>query len=642
MAASPLDRPPFDLLTPVERARLREAAEPVEYPAGARLGSASGEPVDVWLLLAGLVRQPGVDEPDAHGSDAEAPTADEAAVREPDVDGPDADEPAAREPVAHGPFVEHGPGELIGLREVLAGRSNGRLIAQSPVLALRIPKAALRALIADNAVFAAALFDDLAHALSAGAQRRQRALRSPMMSRVREAWLRKPLVVDAATDLVSLCRLLAAQDVTEALVRDGERIGIFTTTDLREALLRPEPVDRQSVRELAHFEPISVSADAELLEAMLAMLRHRVHRVLVRDGDEVIGILGQLELMSFVSNHSHLIALQIEQAAGLADLSDAAHRVDDLIEMLYADGVRIEVITGLVRELNRKVIARLWSMLAPQVLVENSCLLVMGSEGRGEQIVKTDQDNALLLRDGFEFEGLQEITLRFSAALDTFGYPPCPGGIMLSRPLWCQSLSGFRASLSDWIHGADPDGPMNLAIFLDASAVIGDSELLAQARAHIDRVLADSDAFYARFASAVDRFGESGGWWSRLANVLGRDESEEVDLKKLGIFPVVHGARALALQYRVRDLSTAARLRALAARGRIDEALVRDLIDALHFLIGLKLRVNLHQRRLGQIPDNLVPLATLGTLERDSLKDSLAIVRRFRQWLHRHYRLDSL
>ena len=116
----------------------------------------------------------------------------------------------------------------------------------------------------------------------------------------------------------------------------------------------------------------------------------------------------------------------------------------------------------------------------------------------------------------------------------------------------------------------------------------------------------------------------------------------EIDLKKLGIFPLVHGVRALALQYRVRALGTVARLNALVADGRIDEPLARDLIDAIHFLIGLKLANNLRQMADGRTPDNGIRLAELGTLERQALKDSLAIVRRFKQWLGRHYRLDAL
>lgn len=601
VSVDPLVQAPFDLLSPVERARLREACDEFAFPAGGALQAPSGRRDAAWLVLSGRARQ-------ADGFDASA---------------------------------EYAPGELAGLRGLLAGDDAGSLVALERLIAIRIPKPTLQALIAANPAFAAELFDDLAQRLRAGARRGRNRERRSMMSKVREAWLRKPLFVDGATDLVTVCRILTESRRTEALVRDAGRLGIFTTTDLREAVLRPAPTERQPVRELAHFEPFSVQAESALLEAMQTMLRHRVHRVVVRDGERVVGVLGQLELMSFVSNHSHLIALQIAQAREIADLRDAALRIDELIESLHGDGVRVEVISGLVRELNRSLLAQLWTLIAPPALRENSCLVVMGSEGRGEQIVKTDQDNALLLRDGFDFEGLGALAERFSESLGRFGYPPCPGGIMVGNPLWCQPLMRFRAQLERWVHGTDPEGPMNLAIFLDATAVAGATELLGQARDHVDRILLDTDLFYARFASAIDRFGEPDGWWMRWAKSLVQGETE-VDLKKLGIFPVVHGARALALQYRVREPGTVARLRVLATQGRIEGALVRDLVDALHFLMGLKLRSNLQQRGAGQSPDNRLRLSALGTLERDALHDALAIVRRFRQWLRLHYRLDVL
>ena len=113
-------------------------------------------------------------------------------------------------------------------------------------------------------------------------------------------------------------------------------------------------------------------------------------------------------------------------------------------------------------------------------------------------------------------------------------------------------------------------------------------------------------------------------------------------MKKLGIFPLVHGTRALALEYRIPALGTADRLKALVAGGHMEEAFARDLIDALHFLIGLKLDNNLKQIAAGRPPGNTVGLADLGTLERQALKEALAIVRGFKQWLGRHYRFDAL
>jgi CBS domain-containing protein len=205
------------------------------------------------------------------------------------------------------------------------------------------------------------------------------------------------------------------------------------------------------------------------------MVRHRVHRLVVRDGDAVLGVLSQLDLVSFVANHSHIIALQIDDAASVAELKAAAERVDQTVALLQGSGIRIERVAQLVSELNTRLFARLWSLLAPPELVANSCLIVMGSEGRREQILKTDQDNALLLRDGFEFAGLAELAERFNAALGELGYPPCPGQIMLSNPLWRQPLARFRETMRDWVHGADPEGPMRLAIFFDAAPVAGDA-----------------------------------------------------------------------------------------------------------------------------------------------------------------------
>ncbi len=472
-------------------------------------------------------------------------------------------------------------------------------------------------------------------------QRERREIVSLMTARVGDAYLGKPVFVDGGTDLVSLCRLLVERGRTDALVRDGDRLGIFTTTDLRDALLRPEPPTAIAVREVAIFAPLSVSVDDELYAALILMLRHRIHRVVVRDGEEVVGVLSQLDLMAFVTNHSHLIAREIETAEDVAALGSAATQIDGLIEVLRRDGVRIEVIAGLVGALNRQMFRRLWDLLAPPALRENSCLVVMGSEGRGEQIFKTDQDNALILRDGFHCPELEAVTEAFTAALISFGYPPCPGGIMLSRPLWRQSLSGFKDTLRGWIHGDDPEGPMNLAIFLDASAVAGDADLLAAARDHVDHLLTDSGPWFARFARAVEQFGESGSWWSRLPGLRGRDAAE-IDIKKLGIFPLVHGVRALALESRLRPLGTVERVRALEAAGRIDPALARDLVDALRFLIGLKLDNNLRQISAGHPPDNKARLAELGTLDRQALRDSIAIVRGFKQWLGRHFRFDAL
>jgi CBS domain-containing protein len=471
----------------------------------------------------------------------------------------------------------------------------------------------------------------------------QREMLSLVTARVRDAYVRKPVYVDGALDVVSVCRLMSQQGLTHTLVKDGhdgvDRLGMFTTTDLRDALLRDQPPSALPVREVARFDLIEVHPDADLFEALWLMVRHRVHRLLVRDGEQVLGVLGQLDLVSFVANHSHIVAVQIDDAASIADLKAAAERIDAMVTLMHEGGIRIERIARLVGELNRRLFVRLWGLVAPAALVANSCLLVMGSEGRGEQILKTDQDNALLLRDGFEQPGIEAIAAQFNAALAELGYPPCPGQIMLTNPVWRASVSEFRKTLGGWIYGAEAQGAMNLAIFLDAAAVAGDATLLHELREHLDRILTGSDAFLARFAAAADQFDEPQPWWSRLT---ARSDEQPLDLKKLGTFPIVHGVRALALRHRVRDTGTAARLRRLVELQQLDAELGRDLIEALHFLMALKLHHQLAQRRAGLSPGNQVQPSALSTMERDQLKDALAIVRRFRAALRQRFRFDAL
>ncbi len=444
------DIPPFDSLSAAQQALVCATASVVSFASDDPVLTPEMGPTHAYLLIQGHVRR-------------------EAGVL---------------------PEATYGAGTLYGARALLTGRASSVSIALDEVRAWQIPKATLQSLLSANPPFCAAVFGEIARRLSDHeAAREHREFLSLMMSRVRDAFVRKPFYVDGALDLISVCAQMARHGLSNALVRDGERIGMFTTTDLRDALLRtagngqPLPAASIAVRDVAQFELISVNADGELFEALLLMIRHRVHRVLVRDGAAIVGVLSQLDLMSFVSNHTHLISLQIEQAECVADLKAAALQMDGLVSLLHGGGIKVEVIASMVRVLNAQVFARLWSFIAPADLVRNSCLLVMGSEGRGEQVLKTDQDNALLLRDGFVCEGLPAIAERFNAALIEFGYPRCPGNIMLTNPLWRAPLAEFRQNIRGWIYGADAEGPMHLAIFMDAVSVAGDPSLAAPGQA---------------------------------------------------------------------------------------------------------------------------------------------------------------
>ena len=243
----------------------------------------------------------------------------------------------------------------------------------------------------------------------------------------------------------------------------------------------------------------------------------------------------------------------------------------------------------------------------------------MGSEGRGEQLLKTDQDNGLVLRDGYARRPTSmpsaSASLPFWRALAT---PECPGRIMLSNPAWRGTASAFTQRARQWLLQPDGDSLMNLAIFLDAHAVAGDAALLAQVRGGLMALATDNDALVARFAAVVEQFGVASSWWNRLLG-LG-DDARHINLKKAGIFPIVHGVRSPALARHVGATGTAERISALVADGTLDAALGQELVQSLHFLMGLRLQAGLMEIDLGRPVTGNVDPRHLSSLERDLLK----------------------
>ena len=527
----------------------------------------------------------------------------------------------------------YGPADCFDGRSLVAGRASSRFVAAEEVLVYQLAKAAVSELISRNATFSALLFADLSIKLHALAQRHsQRELQAVTMSRVAEAFLRPARVVEGAMSIVGVAAEMQAQRASSVLVRDGARLGIFTNTGLQRAIVDGRPLHTLAVRELATFELVTIAPDAPLFDALALMIQHQVHRLVVAEGDHIHGLLEQLDLLSYLSNHSYLITVQIVRAQDLAALRAAAAQITRLVALLYRGGTGVGQIGRLVQALNAKLFERAWQLIAPPTLQAGSCLFVMGSEGRGEQLLKTDQDNGLILRDDLDLPAadVADACQRFSAALREFGYPDCPGGIMASNPAWRRSQSDFRHQVRQWLLTPDPEGLMALAIFIDAHAVAGDAALLAGVRAEVDKLVAADDALLGRFALAIDSFPDATtGWWNRLLSI-GDTDKAALDLKKAGIFPIVHGVRTLALRDHVHAQGTASRLEALVAAGRLTATMATDLTDSLHFMMGLKLKAGLAETDSGRRMTGLVPADRLSSLERDLLKDALAVVKHFK------------
>lgn len=323
-----------------------------------------------------------------------------------------------------------------------------------------------------------------------------------------------------------------------------------------------------------------------------------------------------------------------DAAASIQELKDICDFLPTQAQNMLDAGQTIQAIATHISEINKTVLRRLYNLVAPRPLCENACLVVMGSDGRGEQILRADQDNALILREGADRELALKVAQDIDDILRIFGFPPCPGGMMLSNPEWTKTLIAYEGDFFRWAHAPSENGHLRLAAFADAQAVAGDTKLLAEARTSLFRTLSNRPGFYAHFAHAIQSFDIPLGWFHKI-----RSEKGAVDIKKGGIFPIVHGVRSLALERQIKETNSFERLSALTDIGVLSSAFAEETAQALRIFLTLRLKNRLTVQQNAASLGNHIILKNLARSEYDALCRALLAAKRFRAWIERHFQL---
>jgi len=407
-----LESPPFDLLDAGQKARLSAAVDVGFHPGGTRLIEAGQASPHVFVVLKGAVQ---ASDPGTTGEEAR--------------------------------FAEYGPGDLFGAFAVIAGRARHRYTASGDTLCFLLPAAVFEALLAENPRFAAYFHEALSVKRRLLAEQQQPGeLNRLMLTRVRDAQLAPVHAVPDRTGIAAAAAALREQKVDCLLVTgDPGGLGIVTRTDLLDALTSGGRDAAAPIGPLASRPLRAVRADEVLFQALVTMTEHHIERVVVVEGDRPLGTLGMAEVLAHYASSSHLISLRLARAESIEQIAEAAAGMSDLVRQLHAQGAKMSYLMELVSALNRRIMARVFEQVVPAAHRDQLCLLVLGSEGRREQILKTDQDNALVIADGFDWPGLPAAMAAFSQALARIGYPPCPGEVMVSNPHWRLDQSAWRA-----------------------------------------------------------------------------------------------------------------------------------------------------------------------------------------------------
>jgi CBS domain-containing protein len=459
-----------------------------------------------------------------------------------------------------------------------------------------------------------------------------------MFARVCDTYIHEPCIVERDCSIKNAIEKSIKTDTASILIKDGERYGIVTDSDLKKDVLLAGKDLSSPIVEIAKFPFVCVQKDDFLFSVLLLIVKHSIKRVGVLEDGKLIGLLNQMDILSFFANHSHIVTVKIDRAKTIEELQNASEDVNKTIKSLFNKSLKTTYIAKMVAELNAKVYEKLFTFVVPETLQDKCALLVMGSEGRDEQIVKTDQDNALIVNNDTDAELLRPFMDEFSKQLISFGFPPCDGGIMVNNPYWCKTQAEFEKQIETWFEGNDMDHYMHMAIFFDAKCVAGDETLCMPLKTKIINMVKQKDVFMAYFARNSLLFETPINMFSSLRTT----NDGSVDIKKGGIFAIVQGVRSLALENGVMVNTTVKRIKKLHQLGILEKEMASELIEAFGLLSRLRLQGHIEKQQHGLPLDNMIDITSFGKIERDMLKDSFVIVNTFKKFIEHHFRLGHL
>ncbi|WP_117238431.1 DUF294 nucleotidyltransferase-like domain-containing protein [Thermus sediminis] len=492
-----------------------------------------------------------------------------------------------------------GPGEFFGFPSLLSGESPAfSVIARTPVRLLAFPKETFQKLLT---------FPEAARFFGQGLVSRVRLREVPdpsLFSPVGRLVRRPPAFIPPTAKVEEAAQRMREEGVSSLLV-EAEPLGILTDRDLRNRVLAEGRSPATPVAEVMTAPVFALPAETPIYEAMAAMVERGIHHLPVTQGKEVVGVVTHTDLMLHQAQNPLLLLRRIERL----DLERYGLQVAHLVEALFARGLGGLEIGRVVASLNDALIRRLVKE-AEAALGEPPMpysFMVFGSEGRREQALLTDQDNALVLGEGGHEAYFQALAERVVQGLIRAGIPECKGGYMATR--WRMPLRDWVATFSKWMETPEPQALLETQILFDFRGVAGALSLRVLEEAILER--SRKGVFLYHLAQSALAFRPPLGLFGRV-----RTEKGFVDLKRYALAPIVALARLYALMAGDQARGTVERLKAAARAGTLSREGAERLGEAYRFFFHLRLAHQLATFREGKAIGNRVLWTALSPWER--------------------------
>jgi CBS domain-containing protein len=437
---------------------------------------------------------------------------------------------------------------------------------------------------------------------------------------------------------------IGAMVVVDALRRP---LGVFTLRDVLEKVALQQVDLALPVAKVMAEQVWTLPGNTPGFEAALLMAREGIRYVLVVEAGRLVGVVSESRLFSAWGGGLGDTGAAIRAAGDVDGVVAAASRIPVLAERLREQGLRPESVTRVITTLDDLVTQQLIEVCggAPLMRAAGACWIALGSQGRAEQTLATDQDNGIVFADSDDPEAQRRALLPFAGkvneALDRSGFALCRGNIMASNPAWCLSVSEWRARFAEWIDRADPQALLNAVIFFDFRPVYGNQTPALGLRDWLAAYAPDRGRFLLQLArNALDNQPPL-GLVREFVLASGGEHPHTLDLKINGVQPFVEAARVYALACGAAATNTLERLAAAGAARRIPTLEVDAWCEAFRFIQALRLRLNAAQRGRGEPMHNHLDPATLNDLERRILREALRQARGLQSRLTRDFAVTN-
>lgn len=361
-----------------------------------------------------------------------------------------------------------------------------------------------------------------------------------------------------------------------------------------------------------------ISENLLLFEALLIMEKKGTDYLAVRNEQmKTTGFVEKTDLLEAQQNIPLALVKKIEKAELIGQLQALHDKLPGILSILLSTDSHYRNIAQISTAISDAITKRVIE-LAVERLGEppvRFAFVALGSDGREEQTLKTDQDNAIIYSGNASKEVndyFLDLAEKINTWLNEIGYEFCKGKVMAGNPKWCQPVSKWKAYFREWVENSDPENILDTSIFFDLRYVYGEEKLVDELKTEILTITEAKAVFFTNLAQSMHR----------MKAVTFSEKQETLDLKR-ALMPVVSFARVYALKYKVNETNTTARLIGISGSGKINKPFIQEIINAYEYLMFLRFRYQTASILSKVNPDNLLPVTGLTNIEKATVKAAL-------------------